>query len=222
MSCLRDGRGNLWVSADGARGVIRHGVRFLGGDVAGWEVQALRAAVPVGEVAFSPGLDADWRTGERLVLIDDRQHVYADFAAGLDRLRRQARRIPRGIRLRPLDAQTVGHAVACLGSEAIGLYRDPEDFLREGLGVCALEGVDVVAVATSLMRSGDRVELSVRTRPSHRRLGLATAAAARLLQACLSRSWRPVWQATHDGSRSLAERLGFADPVAVTAYLRIL
>ena len=51
--------------------------------------------------------------------------------------------------------------------------------------------------------------MEIDTRPDCRRQGLATAAGAGLILACLDRGWYPSWDAHNPESAALAEKLGY-------------
>lgn len=62
--------------------------------------------------------------------------------------------------------------------------------------------------------AGNWVELGVVTAASHRRLGLAKHAGARLIESLLAKNWIPhvSTNATNDPAKRWAESLGFVDP----------
>ncbi|MBX3247993.1 MAG: GNAT family N-acetyltransferase, partial [Myxococcales bacterium] len=74
-----------------------------------------------------------------------------------------------------------------------------------------LDGV-VVSVAYSPWQSEAHADLSIDTRPEHRRRGLATRVAATLVRRLADEGRTAVWGTPDDNHASLAlsERLGFA------------
>lgn len=88
-------------------------------------------------------------------------------------------------------------------------YRDWEQFSRQGLGVLVLRGEELVAGASSYSGWPGGIEVEIDTRPDCRRQGLATAAGAGLILACLDRGWYPSWDAQNKESLGLAEKLGY-------------
>ena len=97
-------------------------------------------------------------------------------------------------------------------------YGSREAFLEKGLGVVALFGGALVAGASSFSTYSGGIEIEVDTRQDHRRKGLATACAARLILACLDRGWYPSWDAQNPWSLALAEKLGYHFDRGYTAY----
>lgn len=67
--------------------------------------------------------------------------------------------------------------------------------------------------------AGGMVELEIQTHPNHRRRGLATVAAAALVDYCLAHDLTPCWDAANDMSVGLALKLGFVNPTRYEAYL---
>jgi len=84
-----------------------------------------------------------------------------------------------------------------------------ERFRDLGLGVLAMYGDEPVAGASSYTRYRDGIEIEVDTCEDHRRRGLATVCAARLILACLDRGLYPSWDAHTMISVALAEKLGY-------------
>ena len=74
------------------------------------------------------------------------------------------------------------------------------------------------AGASSFSTYSGGIEIEVDTRQDHRRKGLATACAARLILACLDRGWYPSWDAQNVWSVGLAEKLGYRFSHTYTAF----
>ena len=72
-----------------------------------------------------------------------------------------------------------------------------------------LRGEELVAGASSYSGWPGGIEVEIDTRPDCRRQGLATAAGAGLILACLDRGWYPSWDAQNKESLGLAEKLGY-------------
>ena len=68
---------------------------------------------------------------------------------------------------------------------------------------------ELVAGASSYSGWPGGIEVEIDTRPDCRRQGLATAAGAGLILACLDRGWYPSWDAQNKESLGLAEKLGY-------------
>ncbi len=94
-------------------------------------------------------------------------------------------------------------------------FRSADDFMARGMGFEIREKGTVVGAAYSSLACPHSIEASLFIHPQHRRMGLGTALAARLLVECLHRNLRPNWDATNLISRRLAEKLGLT---AIGAY----
>ena len=67
--------------------------------------------------------------------------------------------------------------------------------------------------------AGEMVDFEVQTRPGYKRRGLATVAAAVLIDHCLARNLTPCWDAANDISAGLALKLGFVHPAPYDVYV---
>ncbi|HEY7412631.1 MAG TPA: GNAT family N-acetyltransferase [Vicinamibacteria bacterium] len=183
----------------------------------GGDPDALRArdlvatATPERELIY--GNDPAWR---RLLLdvhgarLGDRP-MRAFDASGLSRdaLRALASRLPAGFSMAEIDATLAGRLDAALEPHALQVYASAEAFAAHGIGFGVRAGDDLAAAATSYARSATAVEVAIATRPAFRGQGLAAAAAARLMLACLEAGLTPCWNASNPVSQRLAERLGY-------------
>lgn len=87
-------------------------------------------------------------------------------------------------------------------------FRSAEDFMERGLGFGVSERGKIVGAAYSSLASSHAIESSLFVHPQHRRMGLGTALAARLLIECLRRKVRPNWDAANLISCRMGEKLG--------------
>lgn len=126
------------------------------------------------------------------------------------RLEEAAASLPQGHRLAALDE---GWFHRCRESEwsrdFTTQYRDWGHFRQYGLGVLVLRGEELVAGASSYSGWPGGIEVEIDTRADCRRRGLAHAAGAALILACLDRDWYPSWDAQNPASAALAEKLGY-------------
>ena len=115
---------------------------------------------------------------------------------------------------RPLDhaySYSVPHELA----DRIAVGKRVEASFGRGdkgtVGYCVAHAGEIVAEAVAGPFARGIAEIGVGTKPQHRGRGLATAAAARLLQACEELGFRPLWNAAQHNAPSvaLARRLGF-------------
>jgi len=125
-------------------------------------------------------------------------------------------------RLQPVDADMAAR-LATMPDAWFDLegYGSPADFAARGIGFAVVDGDDVAGAAWSSLACRAAIEVSVFVDERHRRRGVATAVAARLVLECLVRSLRPSWDAANEESRRLAMKLGFLPAGSYLArYLR--
>ena len=84
-----------------------------------------------------------------------------------------------------------------------------ETFERYALGVVAMKGQEIAAGASTYSAYDKGIEIEVDTKEEHRRKGLATACAAKLILQCLEKGLYPSWDAANLWSVALAEKLGY-------------
>lgn len=98
-------------------------------------------------------------------------------------------------------------------------FLSAEDYVKRGLGYCALLDGEMVAGASSYTVYDEGIEVEIGTRADHRRRGLALACGARLILACLDRGLYPAWDAANTDSVALAEKLGYRLDHPYEAYI---
>ena len=124
-------------------------------------------------------------------------------------LRQAVQALPAGLDLRPFDADLAAGLDEALEPHALQVFPSAERFLADGCGFGIVDGSALVCAATSYTRSSRRVEIAIATRASHRGMGLARIAAARLVLHCLASGLTPDWTASNPVSKRLAARLGY-------------
>lgn len=119
-------------------------------------------------------------------------------------------RLPEGYALHQIDEALYE---ACLQKDwcrdFVNAYPTFGDFQRLGLGFVVTRNGDIVSGASSYSSYRGGIEIEIGTEPSHRRKGLAAAAGAALILACLERGLYPSWDAQNKASVALAEKLGY-------------
>jgi len=125
----------------------------------------------------------------------------------LDRL---ARSVPRGYALRRLDAELTKRLIAQMRKAwLVESFASLDDFLRRGIGYVAMCEGEIVASASSAVRSLRAIDIDIETAPAHRRRGLGAAVGAALALECLVRGIDPLWLASNEVSCRLATKLGY-------------
>jgi len=95
-----------------------------------------------------------------------------------------------------------------------------DEFLERGVGfaITDTKTSELVAGCSSYTISPRCLEFEIETRRDYQRQGLALVTGARMIEHCLERRLEPCWDAAHEGSALLAERLGFVSRRRYTAY----
>ncbi len=101
-----------------------------------------------------------------------------------------------------------------------GFWPDAQTFLASGGGWVVADGDEVAAMAFASYRVDQQVELGIETAPAWRRQGLATTAAAAMIDNLLVTHLTPVWSCREDnvGSYRLATSLGFRPTLHLPYY----
>jgi hypothetical protein len=149
-----------------------------------------------------------------------KQRVAFESPSHWDRARLQGfiGNIPPGYTLKPItpaDASAFGQLSTSL------VETDPKtgqfSFAR-GVGFGISQASQFVAGCSGIP-AGGKLEFEVQAHPDHAHRGLATAVAAALIQYCLDHDLEPCWDAAHQVSASLGQKLGFAKPTPYNVYI---
>lgn len=103
-------------------------------------------------------------------------------------------------------------------NDFVAQYQDYKQYQKLGLGVICMKDGEIVSGASSYSGYIGGIEIEVDTKEEHRRKGLASACAAKLILECLDRKWYPKWDAQNKWSVGLAEKLGYHYSHTYTAY----
>lgn len=124
------------------------------------------------------------------------------------RLARLAARLSPSDQLCPVNTTLYQRCLASPWSrDLVAQFPTPAVFARRGLGMSVLRRGRLVAGAASYSRYRGGIEVEVDTHPACRGQGLATAASAALLLACLDRGLYPSWDAHTRQSLALAGKI---------------
>jgi GNAT superfamily N-acetyltransferase len=127
-----------------------------------------------------------------------------------EKLERFVATLPPGYTLRQIDEELYAQCMEIpFAGDFCSNFADAAHYGARGLGFCVLAGDEIVGGASSYTFYTEGIEIEIAIREDHRRRGLATAVAARLILACLDRGLYPSWDAANKSSLGLAEKLGY-------------
>ena len=135
------------------------------------------------------------------------------------RLQEMSNALPQGLALCLMNRERYHEALSEEWSrDFVALFASTEDFLTHGLGVVCLHEGRMVGGASSYCCYDGGIEIEVDTRRDYRRRGIASACCARLILECLNRGLYPSWDAANRASAALAQKLGYREAGAYTAW----
>ncbi len=121
--------------------------------------------------------------------------------------------LPAGYRLEPLTEASAAVFGSGIDPWVVRTMGGPAAFARSSFGTVILADDGTLASAcVACGVGGGEAEIEIGTDPRHRRRGLAAAAGAAFISACVERGLVPAWtcSATNEASIRCAMRLGFA------------
>lgn len=107
---------------------------------------------------------------------------------------------------------------AAWSRDLVRWFETYERYRNLGLGVVLLKDGSPVSGASSYSRYPEGIEIEIDTWEPYRRKGLAYICGARLILECLAQGLYPSWDAHNLQSAALAEKLGYHQAGAYTAY----
>ncbi len=126
-------------------------------------------------------------------------------------------RLPDGFALERITNDNVT-AFEELADSLVYNFASREDFVARGVGFGIRHIGRFVSGCSSFAISSRSLEFEIQTHEDYQRRGLALVTGARMIQYCLDHNLTPCWDAAHEGSARLAERLGFGRRKPYTAY----
>lgn len=100
----------------------------------------------------------------------------------------------------------------------IGQFGSTENFLKQGFGFVYLKEQQIQGMIFTWWVSRNGIEVSIWVAERHRRRGVASALASRLLLECFHRGLEPHWDAANGESVKLAKKLGYTFKGTYDAY----
>lgn len=135
------------------------------------------------------------------------------------KLQRAVKALPQGYELRLMDEELYK---VCKNTgwsrDLVRWFGTYERYRDLGLGVVLLKNGTPVSGASSYSRYLEGIEIEIDTWEPYRRRGFAYTCGARLILECLARGLYPSWDAHNLQSAALAEKLGYHQAGAYTAY----
>jgi RimJ/RimL family protein N-acetyltransferase len=126
--------------------------------------------------------------------------------------------LPAGFEIRPIDANLFRR---CEWREEMEFYAGGADnFLAQDIGLCILQGEEIIVEAYASALGNQLAEIGAITRPAYRGQGYAPIACAFLIQACYQQGYQAYWScdADHTASIRVARKLGFRQERPYTIY----
>ena len=133
----------------------------------------------------------------------------------LNQLRSQ---LPAGFSMRAIDA---GLFQRCAWRDEMAFYAgSTENFLSHGIGLCMMDGDQILVEAYVSAFGKTRAEIGAITLERQRGRGYAPIACAHLAAACQQRGYQPYWScdADHMASIRVAQKMGFRHTKAYQIY----
>jgi GNAT superfamily N-acetyltransferase len=220
-AAIDGGMGGAWAddTEPPSVGVIHLDFYFLAGDagVPGAEEAVARVEGRASIVASNAGWEPLLRErfGEAL-----KQRTRIAFKPGLwdrARLRGFIDALPEGLAVRRIE-RADAERFAELADSLVYNFDSLDDFIERGAGFGIEHEGHFISGCSSFAISPHSLEFEIQTHPDFRRRGLATAAAAAMIDYCIDAGLRPEWDAHNEMSAALAGKLGFTDPAPYTAY----
>ena len=125
--------------------------------------------------------------------------------------------VPSGYQVQMIDAELLHQPLEhmdVLKDEIDGGWPSQASFVEDGFGFCVLQESSVASWCTGEYLSPGRIGIGIATAQGHRRRGLGTAIASRLVRHAIERDLQPHWDCwtANVPSARTAERVGFKDP----------
>lgn len=184
----------------------------LGGDHSRSAARKMVAGIRSGSLTIAEGGWHDLMMqvhGDCIVHIQ--QTSLSSRSLNLDHLHSLMANAPTGYTIERIDSDLADSIWNDLSPDLIPdeVFDSPDDFVRRGIGFCALSEGRIVCAATSAVICDGAVEVRIHTNSEHRGKGLATAVGASFIAHCLTRGIEPHWTAENPHSVELAKKLGY-------------
>ena len=198
-------------------GLVREaglGTTFVSGNIDSLVLnQAVNELRKVGDVGFS-----FWPEDKGNTLLPpnpddvtlDRSLKFSNRSANVTDLKAFVNLIPEGCDIRPMDSQIMER---CLwGDSYIQAHGSAEAFLRKGIGLCLMNGDEILSEAYATHFSTGIFEMATVTHEEHQGRSYSTITCAYAIQACEELGYATLWfcRKTNFPSASVARKLGYS------------
>lgn len=121
--------------------------------------------------------------------------------------------VPDGVSVLPIDESYACEIGRTVDPDFRVVWPDPQQFVQEGMGFCAVQAGEVLSYAVSAFPLGDTMAIGTATRETHRCRGMATLCLAALVEECTRRgiSLEYTTGVNNLPSRSVARKTGFVN-----------
>jgi RimJ/RimL family protein N-acetyltransferase len=128
--------------------------------------------------------------------------------------------IPPGVELQPLDKDLLERAEQFKLEIGSRFWASSDDFLKHGLGVCAIKDGEIISLCYSACVVDGLAEVDIITDPEFRGGGYGRLAAQALIELCRQHQIAPTWDCfiQNTSSMKLAAKLGFEQTHAYPLY----
>ena len=154
--------------------------------------------------------------GERLTGFD--RYSFSSESVSAQHLERLVRESPFAEEVRRMDLSFVSSLWGVDHFIDLSDFGSPEDFVQRGVGFYVEVNGEVVGGAFSSLVCAEGIEVSLFVCEDHRRQGIGTALAGRLVKWSVDNNARANWDAANPESCRLAEKLGYTPRGQYTAY----
>ncbi|WP_134685307.1 GNAT family N-acetyltransferase [Brevibacillus migulae] len=124
--------------------------------------------------------------------------------------------------LKRIDEAVIAHSREFSAEYYRNYWGSIAQFIQHGLGYAVMQQDKIVCECTSIFGNPEQAEMDIVTSEEYRGQGWGLVCAQAFIEETLRRKAVPRWDchADNTASKKMAYRLGFADPVAYTVYVR--
>ncbi len=200
-------------------------LNFVAGDSNKIEAKELLPFIPFHKIIITS--DDSWvqllrnEWGNRFIEVKAPRKKFSSNSLDLSYIRTLKGSLPEEYRIAPISHENMLYFDKMMKDYIFSLFSTSEEFLRTGFGYCIMHDQKIIcAAATSHPPVENAFEIQIVTRKEYRCQGLATIAAAYLIEYSLENRYDPRWDADNETSAKLAEKLGYSNPVPYKIYFR--